>query len=236
MSRSAPGSVDAVLFDAVGTLLHPRPTVDEAYYLGGVRYGSSRTAAELLPRFRAAFARSEAIDEERRDGVTSEAYERARWRQIVEEVFDDLADHESLFAHLWQHFALADHWRLFDDVTSCLTDLQARGMRLGVASNFDSRLRSICGDLAPLDRLPALFISSELGYRKPHAGFFRHIEQALGLSPDRLLMIGDTPTNDYYAALAAGWQALLIDRHDRHRDVPDEHRLRSLAELADRLP
>lgn len=227
--------IDAVLFDAVGTLLHPEPAVGTVYHAAGALHGSQRAADEVLTRFRAAFARSELQDAERGDGRTDETVELARWRQIVAEVFDDVADFAALFDRLWQHFATAESWRLIDDVVPCLAELRARDLRVGIASNFDSRLRTICRDLSPLDQYPALFISSEVGYRKPHAGFFRAIEQSLRLPAERLLLVGDTADNDYHAALAAGWQAVLIDRQDRHAEVPAEHRISSLTELAIRL-
>ena len=225
-------SISAICFDAVGTLLQPDPTVGTAYHTAGVLHGSQHAPSEVLLRFQAAFARSERQDAERGDGRTDETVELARWRRIVTEVFDDIADHSPLFDRLWQHFAAAENWRLFDDVEPCLAELRARGVRVGIASNFDSRLRTICRDLPPLDRYPHLFISSELGHRKPSVHFFRAIEQELELPPERLLLVGDTPENDYHAALAAGWQALLIDRKGRHVELPVEHRIASLTELA----
>jgi len=225
----------AILFDAVGTLLRPEPTVGVTYHAAGLRHGSQRSMAEIAERFQRAFAQSEAQDEARGDGRTDEDHEVARWRTIVSEVYDDVASLPPLLDELWRHFAVAEHWRLFEDAAAAWSKLAACGVRVGIASNFDSRLRSICQGLPPLVDCATLFISSEVGYRKPHVGFFRAIERSLAMPAERLLLVGDTPENDYHAAHAAGWQALLIDRHDRHPGVPREHKLRSLVELASHL-
>src|SRR5262249_26989114 len=77
---------------------------------------------------------------------------------------------------------------------------------------FDDRLLAIRGGLAPLARCPVerVFVSSRIGYLKPFAGFFRHIEQAVGLPPEEILLVGDDPQNDYAGAAAAGWKAVPV--------------------------
>jgi len=47
-------------------------------------------------------------------------------------------------------------------------------------------------------------------YGKPHVPVFRAVETALGLSPDRLLMVGDSLEHDVAGARAAGWRAAFV--------------------------
>ncbi len=199
--------IRAVLFDAVGTLIYPDPPVAAAYAATGARFGSRWMADEIQPRFRAAFARQEALDVRQHGERTSEAREKARWQAIVSEVFDDVADPSGLFAALWQHFAEPRHWRPHADALELWSGYAAQDIVLGIASNFDGRLRTICQGLPPLDTCRHLFVSSELGVRKPSTQFFRAIEQRLKLRPDQLLLIGDDWQNDYLGATAAGWKA-----------------------------
>ena len=220
--------VDAVLFDAVGTLIEPNPPVAEAYEAAGRRHGSALSREEVLRRFRAAFARQERLDETEFRGRTDEPRERRRWQAIVGEVFDDVADAAGLFDDLWRHFAECAHWRLCPGAADCWRELSARGLTLGIASNFDARLEAICQGLAPLDQCRRLFISSRLGLRKPNPRFFTAIAKRLDLPPERIVLAGDDLDNDYFAAQAAGWQSVLIDPRGRH-DV--ERRIASLAEL-----
>jgi putative hydrolase of the HAD superfamily len=220
-------NVQAVLFDAVGTLIEPDPPVAVAYEAAGRRFGSSLSCGEILPRFRAAFARQERLDETEFLGATDEARERRRWQAIVAETFDDVADGAGLFAELWRHFAAPANWRLCTGAAECWRRLSAQGLTLGIASNFDARLEAICRELAPLDDCRRVFVSSRLGVRKPSPAFFSAIAERLAIPPARLLLVGDDLVNDYQAARAAGWQSILVDPAGRH---PVEYRIGSLAE------
>jgi putative hydrolase of the HAD superfamily len=223
----------AILFDAVGTLICPDPPVAAAYGAAGRRHGSNLTEAEIGQRFRQAFRGEEELDTRPDGSRTDEARESRRWRTIVDQVFDDVRDGEALFSELWAHFAQPRHWRLFDDVSQTWQALAGQGLKLGIASNFDSRLRQVCAGLVPLDRCDSIFVSSELGARKPSADFFSRIGQALEVAPERILLVGDDWSNDYLAARAAGWQALFLDRGGGGRADADS--IRSLAELPARL-
>ena len=82
----------------------------------------------------------------------------------------------------------------------------------GIASNFDSRLESICAALAPLQQAHHVFYSSGVGFPKPRPEFYEHVTRVLRLAPNQILMVGDNRTNDVDAARAAGWQARWICR------------------------
>lgn len=204
--------IQAVLFDAVGTLIYPDPPVAAAYAAAGTRFGSRLAPDEIERRFRAAFARQEALDAEKYGHRTSEERELARWQAIVAEVLDDANDPPGLFAALWQHFAEPRHWRLHADAAELWSSHAARGVLTGIASNFDGRLKQICRGLPPLDDCRHVFASSELGVRKPSPEFFHAIEERLNLRPSQLLLIGDDWHSDYLAAKAAGWHAQFVDR------------------------
>ncbi len=211
MSTLALKSVKGVLFDAVGTLIHPEPSVAQAYLQAGARYGSQLDEATIAEKFRAAMAGEDEADALLHRGRTSEQREQLRWRRIVMQVFNDVADRKQLFDDLWRHFAAPTSWRLDPEAPAVLDTLRQRGYVLGIASNFDARLEKICEVIEPLQTC-RVFASSTLGWRKPSPEFFRAIEERLNLRPDELLLVGDDVANDYDAARAAGWRALLIDR------------------------
>jgi putative hydrolase of the HAD superfamily len=197
--------IRAVVFDAVGTLIHPDPPAAEAYARAGGMYGSKLSIAEIAERFGAAFRRQEEIDFA--TGLrTNEAREYERWRSIVGEVLDDVNDAEACFRHLYDHFAQPSSWRLEPDAVATVSALETRGYRVGIASNFDHRLRGV---LAPseLSRLP-LIISAEIGWRKPARDFFEVVCHSMATEPKNVLYVGDQLENDYAGALAAGLAAL----------------------------
>jgi putative hydrolase of the HAD superfamily len=222
-------AVQVVLFDAVGTLLHPEPAVAVAYHAVGRRFGSRLSPEDIEPRFRAAFARQESIDQAA-GHQTDEARERARWQAIVGEVFSDVPDPSDLFTALWEHFAQPRHWAVYPDVAECWRRLAARGLELGLASNFDARLESICRGIEPLSACRWVFASSCIGHRKPSPTFFQAVQQSLRLPADAILLVGDDRHNDFQAARAAGWQAILLDRQSRP-DSSTPHVIASLEQL-----
>jgi len=199
-------SVRAVLFDAVGTLIYSDPPVAEVYYNAGCANGSALSIAEIKKRFGRALARHFIAEQ------TDEASERCRWSRVVAEVFSDIDDTNSLFEQLWHHFSDHRHWTVYDDIHDTWHQLEARGMPVAIASNFDRRLLGIASHLTPLDRAQSIFFSAQLGYTKPHRQFFRSIERALQLRPDQLLLVGDDPINDHWGATQAGWHSLLLKR------------------------
>ena len=72
------------------------------------------------------------------------------WKKIVLTASSSFkATHwTAAFSELWQHFASAQHWRLYDDVAPTIKRLRDQGYRIAVASNFDERLTSILEEMA----------------------------------------------------------------------------------------
>ncbi len=218
-------NIRAVLLDAVGTLIYPDPPVAQAYHQHGLRFGSSLTEEQIARRFKAAYAKQELADSvESSAGVgnlsrrpTNQQRERQRWQTIVADVFHDVDGAAGpLFESLWNHFADSRNWSLYADVLPTLRDLQDRDVTIGIASNFDDRLRNICRGLEPLACCRHLFISATIGFPKPSSEFFRAVEQELELTPTQILLVGDDFTNDYLGGKAAGWQMILLDRAGRY--------------------
>jgi putative hydrolase of the HAD superfamily len=221
--------VQAVVFDAVGTLIAPDPSAPAVYAAVGRRHGSRLDPATVHDRFRAAFRREEGRD--RGAGWrTDDAREEQRWRSIVATVLDDVPDPEACFRELWDHFARPSSWRVLPGVGLVLAELARRGLTLGVASNFDRRLRPVAAGLPELTAVRHLVISAEVGWRKPAPAFFDAVVGSVGCAPAEVLLIGDDYENDYVGATAAGLRALLLDANGR-----PEPGVATIAELAELL-
>lgn len=109
-------------------------------------------------------------------------------------------------------FGTAAAWRVFPEVPEVLDGLRRRGFRLGVLSNFDSRLANIFRGHG-LDRwFEVMVISSQVGADKPHPEIFRHAAGRAGLHPSDCLHVGDQEVLDRAAAEGAGLHARRIDR------------------------
>jgi putative hydrolase of the HAD superfamily len=202
--------VRAVFFDAVGTMIHPDPPAATVYARVGRRFGSRLPAEAVRGRFAAAFRDEDALDV--RAGLrTSEERELQRWRHIVARALPDVSDPDACFAELYRHFSLPEAWRIEPEAAAVLDELAGRGYDLGLASNYDRRLRSVVAGLPGLRRLGHLVISSEAGWRKPAPEFFAAVCRSAGLPPEQILHVGDDPANDYDGARAFGLRAVLLD-------------------------
>jgi len=199
-------SVRAVVFDAVGTLIYPDPPAAVAYHQLGRAFGSQLTQDTVSQNFRLV------LKQHAYEPRTNENIERERWRRIVANVFTDLDDTETLFHQLWEHFANAMSWAVYDDVLGVFAQLESRGVAIAIGSNFDDRLIAIAERLPPLRFARQIFVSSKLECTKPSVDFFRSIEGTLRLSPEQLLMVGDDLQNDFGGARSAGWHSLWLDR------------------------
>jgi putative hydrolase of the HAD superfamily len=207
-----PPEVRVVVFDAVGTLIHPDPPAAAVYSDAGRLFGSRHDAAKIAARFSKAFRHQEEID--LAAGLrTDEAREVARWQGIVAEVLDDVSDPTGCFRYLYEHFALASAWRTEPDAAATFAALKARGYGLGIASNFDGRLRGVA-EARGFRGMP-LVISAAVGWRKPAGEFFAAVCRACGAEPREILYVGDDAVNDYFGAKSAGLASVLLDPNGR---------------------
>jgi putative hydrolase of the HAD superfamily len=224
--------VRAIVFDAVGTILHPNPPAAEAYLSVGTAFGSRQDLDTIRSRFRAAFERQEELDRGNH-WRTNETREVERWRAIVGQVLDDVTKPEKCFEELYEHFSQPDHWRCQPDTAAVLQVLRQRGNEVALASNFDGRLRKVLTGFSFLTDLQHVIISAEIGWRKPAVEFFSAVCGAMAVSPAQVLHFGDDDFNDYEGAVAAGCRAVLFD--PAGKAGPEVYAVRKLSDVVDAL-
>jgi putative hydrolase of the HAD superfamily len=195
--------IRAITFDVGGTLIEPWPSVGAVY--GGV-------ARELdLGNFEAERLTNQFICGWRERGEF--AYSRTEWRQLVEHSFRGLcAVSDDLFDAIYERFARAEAWRLFDDVLPAIEQLRQAKVALGLISNWDERLRPLLNELGLSQFFKTIVVSSEVGAHKPAAEIFPTAAEELGFKPAEILHIGDSRREDVDGASRASFQALQISR------------------------
>lgn len=114
-----------------------------------------------------------------------------------------------------------------------LERLKARGLKLGILSNNDERLRRLLAALELDGYFDTLVLSAEVGAGKPSPAMFATAQERLGELPEHLMHIGDTPLEDIAGALAAGWTAVQVGH--RGELLPGAHRFDGLPELAEQF-
>ena len=97
--------VDTVVFDVVGTLLEPSPSVAKAYKNSAEAFGVILPEADISKRFSVAWENQEVFDSQQQPAFrTSRRRVYERWNQIVCEVFEGSTVAERIFDDLWLHF------------------------------------------------------------------------------------------------------------------------------------
>jgi putative hydrolase of the HAD superfamily len=227
-----------IFFDVVGTLIEPRGSVGEIYARFGRSFGFDPSAAELQHAFAREFRRQpplafppEITETVRRDR------ERGWWRALVKAVLGPAhrdPRFDQYFAAVFEFFGRAEAWQIYDDVRSTLAELGRRQYRLGIISNFDSRLIPLLDDLGLTRHFDSIHISSREGAAKPDPAIFR-----AALARDRLTSawhIGDSLAEDIAGAEAAGLRAVWVDRAGCGTDPARRPRVTNLDQLLDLFP
>ncbi len=227
-------SLNAIFFDAGGTLFEVRGSVGKIYSDVALRHGIHIDPKTLDVIFRKEFAAKSSMGFPANAAGNLPRAERLWWLELVQRVLPDFFPAELVkpyFDELYSFFCSAEAWHLFPDAEETLTQLKRRGYRLGVISNFDTRLKEILTKL----RIGFLFdhvtISWEAGAAKPEVKIFHDALKAMNISPDQALHVGDSIQEDFEGARAAGLTSILLDRLDNHPGWKDGLRIRSLAEL-----
>jgi len=225
--------VRAVLFDAGDTLFRVRGSVGEIYATVAARHGVAVAAPAIEQSFRAAFRRMPPLAFPDAPEAALPQREYAWWKELVATVFCDarVAEFDAFFADLFAHFARSDAWELFPDTEPALSTLRARGLRLGIVSNFDGRLTRICEGLGIAGYFDALVMSGRAGAAKPDPKVFKVALSRLGVDAAEVVHVGDSEKEDLAGARASGLHAILIDRGE----ASTSDRVHDLRELSERL-
>jgi putative hydrolase of the HAD superfamily len=213
-TRNKAGALNAIFFDAVGTLFYLTKTVGDHYALVGEEIGLNLGAQQLDRVFHAAYRQMPqrpAIEGPRQDD------DKGWWRQLVDLVLNQVVpslselDRDNFFEIAYEHFAETGVWELYPEVIDILRKLRPR-FQLAVISNFDGRLRFILEHLGISKFFAHVFISSEIGADKPDPEIFRRALKFIGLKPSQVLHVGDDSERDWKAASAAGLSVFGLDR------------------------
>jgi putative hydrolase of the HAD superfamily len=207
--------IRAVIFDAVGTLLHLREPVGATYARFAAARGARIPASRLEEAFRRVLAATPLPAPEPGEGsAQAAARERAGWREIVRRSFRAadqsvrVDDEDALFDALWTHYAQPEAWTVAAGAEDALDALAASGRVLAVLSNFDQRLRPLLAALGLRGRFRAVVLPADAGAAKPDRRIFEVCLDRLGVPGPRAVYVGDHAVRDVKAARAAGLHAI----------------------------
>ena len=207
-------TIAAVLFDAAGTLIELAEPIGKVYARIAQRHGFVFDSQQVETEFRRAWKAMPPLGTKLPNGDRSE---KGWWRWLVEQIIDELADgasgdHGNYFEELFAYYAKPTAWVICPETLSTLNRLKARGLRLAVLSNFDSRLLPVLDGLDLSQFFEEIYYSGAIGYAKPNPKIFAHAVDGLSLKPDQCLHVGDDPIADWQGAAKAGLQVFELDR------------------------
>jgi putative hydrolase of the HAD superfamily len=216
--------IRAVTFDVTGTLLHS-PRLGELYAEVLSRHGIAVSPGEAGRLVRLVWQELACSADPGRDRFRSHP-EGARgfWQRFLERLAEHLeAPVPSRFAaaELFHRFGTPEAWEVYPEVREVLTAFREQGLRLAVISNWDERLPLLLKRLGLTPLFDAIVTSSEVGVEKPDGRIFAETVKRLGVEPGEALHVGDSPLEDVEGAIAAGMEAVRLDRSGRGSGIPD---------------
>ena len=207
--------LEALTFDVTHTLIHA-PKAAEIYRRVLSRHGLTVSAEDLKREIAWVWKEFSCSTDPRCDRFAGHPRgAKGWWQDYLARVCQRLdAPPPSPFAaaELFDQFAHAEAWEIYDDVLPALRFLQRRGLRLAVISNWDHRLPELLDRLGLLGFFEVVVYSAATGVEKPHGKMFQRCLEELGVEAECAMHVGDKALEDIEGALAVGMHALRVDR------------------------
>jgi len=214
----------AVLFDLGDTLIRTAD-IPEIYRRISANYGVKLSTDEIRKAHRGVEA-SDAI----KGMITSGQEFWVRWNS---EVLKRIGIRESRdflarkIDELWWEYADLE---IYPDVMETITQLKAKGVKIGVITNALKRdYEQILKKLKLTSFFDVVVGIDTLNRAKPDKEIFLHAVDMLGVCPEQVVFIGDSVKYDYEGAEHAGLKPLLIDREGKASESVET--IRSLSEV-----
>jgi HAD superfamily hydrolase (TIGR01509 family) len=206
-------SLDAIFFDAGGTLVFPDPQLTLAALS---EIGRMPTQEQLYAAERDAKRQLDDARAHGSAGVDARYWQLYYDRLLNELQIDDVTIRERLVAGT----RAGINWRVVRPGTRQVLERLRKHRRLGVISNSDGSIQRLLEELGLVDCFDSVIDSFHAGAEKPDPRIFRAATESLGAAPGRSLYVGDIYSVDFVGARSAGLQALLMDPAGVYADTP----------------
>lgn len=210
--------IKAIIYDIGGTLLYPKPAVEElcayAEQVSGLSIPHEAFDA-ALPYLRHFMA-----ERDQPAGTLWGADDRVReaWAEYYTHAMEAIgvaAPRDRMMAAgrvMSDWYTHADRWAMFDDVPPVLEEASRRGLIQGVISDWGTDLVNILHGLELSPHMAFVVASGTIGHGKPSPEIFEAALTRARVRAHEALYVGDTYTLDVLGARGVGMAAALIDR------------------------
>jgi putative hydrolase of the HAD superfamily len=207
--KPAAAPTRAVFFDVDFTLIFPGPTFQGEGY---ARFCADMGVTVAADRFDAAVAAASFILDEVEEPLYDAALFVHYTATIIEQMGGRGPQVVPIAERIYEQWAGNHHFEMYDDVAPVLSDLVARGIRLGVISNSHRSLAAFTEHFKLGALITTTVSSAEHGYMKPHRSIFERALAQAGVDAAEAVMVGDSLKADIEGAVAAGMRAILVRR------------------------
>lgn len=221
LSADMTEEIDAVLFDAGGTLIEMRPprerVISDVLAQLGFEIGPDAIARAL--------AKADGVFDE--DMAMLDGKDETRfWVKYDQYILKELGfkgdakEFSTLAGRAFDDIVpKTESWVDYPDVRPVLDLLSKRDIALGVVSNATDLAVKVLDNLDLTKYFGAVVWSEDVGVRKPAPKIFHLAANRLGVSPSRCIFAGDKFAVDVVGAKRAGMNAVLIDRLGAYPDA-----------------
>lgn len=209
---------DVIFFDAVGTLFGVKGSVGEIYAELARPYGVDGDAQAIDQAFYQSFKAAPPMAFPGADVYSIPAREFEWWKAIAQQTFqsvgvlEQFTHFDHFFDTLYEHFATAAPWFVYEDTLKTLMHWRQRGIPLGIVSNFDSRIHRVLLALELAGFFDSITISTEVGAAKPSGDIFKAALEKHGCPPHKAWHVGDSFKEDYEGSIAMGLRGIWLQR------------------------
>lgn len=225
----------ALFLDVGNTLLSEQPSRFELYAKAAEAYGRPVAVENMAAWMRSAHA------ELPRQVAGGFRYTDPWFELYIERIFhsrlgvpkNELAE---LATNLFARFSDPSTFQVHSGSFELLELARARGLKIGIISNWSHRLPKLLNDLGITPRVDFVLCSALERAEKPDAELFQRGLRLAGVEASEALHAGDDVEKDFWGAQRVGLRAVLVDHAQRHPELtPRVHNLQELREIVERL-
>lgn len=225
-----PETPKVITFDAYNTLYATTLPVMEQYSIVARKYNINIDPEQLKERFPAVFKalKKEHPSYGKYTNITAIEW----WSLLIRNVFHPAEASNEMIDEILSRFEGEQAYKVYPDVLVFLKEVKLKHPHvvLGIISNTDPIVDILLKNLGLHDFFEDhIYLSYNLGVKKPSKEIFdRAIEDICSKVPGllessslkdlkrRCWHCGDEATNDLHGAEQAGWNGVLIDRHNKY--------------------
>jgi putative hydrolase of the HAD superfamily len=206
--------IRAVFFDVGGTLAYPHPSFHGVIARVLAEHGVQLSAAQVAAIEPEVWKAINSYWQQGGNFTRSDAESRQFWYWVYGTFLKLLGVPQpgDLPERLYGEFIKHDTYRLYADSLPTLDALRARGLLLGVISNWEEWLEQLLLHLEIHTYFASTTISGRAGLEKPDPRIFALALESLGVAAEEAVHVGDSLHHDVEGARAAGLLPVLIDR------------------------